>query len=456
MRLLIQNGKIITAQDIFSADLLIENGKIIQIEPKGLPVDIADEVIDAKGLPVFPGGIDPHVHMHLPTTAGYSSDDFYSGSKAALMGGTTTLIDFVTPHKGQLLLDALEERKKEADNCLADYSFHVSPVEWREGLPKEIKALKEKEGISSFKVYLAYKDSIGLDDSDLKNVMKAVAEIGGMVTAHCELGDEIDALRKTLIEEGHTTPDFHPVSRPSHMESDAVKKAVGLAVETGCPLYVVHVSAKDSIKHIREARQKGQKVFGETCPHYLLLDDSKYQGNFEKTAAFVMSPPLRKKEDEESLWTALAGDEIQTVGTDHCPFMLDQKKAGIYDFTKIANGAGSVEHRLTLLYTCGILQNKLNWNQFVNIVSTAPAKIFGLYPRKGEIAVGSDADLVIWNPEKTHTISVKDHFMHCDQDIFEGFLTRGCPEYVITGGKIAVRLGKWTKTPLKGIFLKRD
>lgn len=455
MRLLIKNGIIVTASDIFSADLLIEDGKITQIEKTGLSAQTADEVIDAKGFPVFPGGIDPHVHMHLPTAAGYSSDDFLSGSLAALMGGTTTMIDFVTPQKGQLLREALEARKKEAENSLIDYSFHVSPVEWRDSLPEEIKTLKEKEGITSFKVYLAYKNTIGLDDVDLQKVMKAVADAEGMVTAHCELGDEIDALRAFFIPDGKTTPEFHPLSRPANLESEAVKKAIGFASETRCPFYVVHVSSKDSIKHIAEARQKGQQVFGETCPQYLLLDDSKYQGDFEKTAPFVLSPPLRKKEDNKALWKALANETLQTAGTDHCPFMMEQKKAGIHDFTKIANGAGGVEHRLALLYTHGVLQNKISLNQFVNAVSTAPAKIFGLYPRKGEIAVGSDADLVIWNPEKEQTISVHNHFMHCDQDIFEGFLTRGCPEYVISNGKIAVRQGERTEIALKGEFCKR-
>ena len=346
MRMLIQNGIIVTADNIFSADLLIEDGKIAQIEKTGISPEMADEVIDAKGFPVFPVGIDPHVHMHLPTGAGFSSDDFQSGSLAALMGGTTTLIDFVTPQKGQLLKDALKARKKEAEISLLDFSFHVSPVEWRESLPKEIKELKEKEGITSFKVYLAYKNTIGLNDSDLKKVMKAVADAGGMVTAHCELGDEINALRESFIRDGKITPEFHPLSRPANMESEAVKKAIDYASENGCPFYVVHVSAKESIKHIADARRKGQAVFGETCPHYLLLDDSKYIGDFEKTAAFVLSPPLRKEEDNKALWSALTEEELQTVGTDHCPFMLEQKRAGIHAFTKIANGAGGVEHRL--------------------------------------------------------------------------------------------------------------
>ena len=456
MRILIQNGIIVTSNEIYAADLLIEDGKIAQIGKNGLSSKAADEIIDAKGFPVFPGGIDPHVHMHLPTAAGYSSDDFSSGSLAALMGGTTTLIDFVTPQKGQLLQEALTERKKEAADSLIDYSFHVSPVEWRDSLPEEIKRLKEKEGITSFKVYMAYKSSIGLNDNDLKKVMKAVAEAGGMVTAHCELGDEIDTLRESFIENDKTTPEFHPLSRPANTEAEAVKKAIGFASETGCPLYVVHVSSKKSVKHILQARKEGQRVYGETCPQYLLLDDSKYQGDFATAAPFVLSPPLRKKEDNYALWNALTEEDLQTIGTDHCPFMMKQKQAGIHDFTKIANGAGGVEHRLALLYTYGVLQNKISLNQFVNAVSTAPAKIFGLYPSKGEIAVGSDADLVIWNSEKEHTISVQDHFMHCDQDIFEGFITRGCPEYVITNGKVAVRQGERAEIALKGKFLKRS
>lgn len=455
MNLLIKNGMVVTAERTFAADLLVEDGKISRVEIPGTITHSSEKVIDASGMLVFPGGIDPHVHMHLPTSAGYSSDDFLSGSRAALPGGTTTLIDFVTPHKGELLREALINRKAEAANCLTDYAFHVSPVEWRNSMPAEIKACVEEEGIPSFKVYMAYKESIGLEDGDLQKVFRAVADAGGMVTAHCELGDEIEELRNHFVENRQTTPEFHPLSRPARLEAAAVEKAIGFAREAGCPFYMVHVSAAASLDFIRKAQAAGQNVFAETCPHYLLLDDSRYEGPFEKTAPFVLSPPLRKKSDNRALWEALADGTIQSTGTDHCPFMMDQKRNGLHDFRKIANGAGSVEHRLTLLYTYGVLQNKISLNRFVELTSTQPAKIFGLYPRKGALLPGSDADIVIWNPEKEQVISAQTHHMHCDTDIYEGFATQGAPEYVITRGEIAVEKGNWSGEISKGRFLKR-
>ncbi|MBN2616158.1 MAG: dihydropyrimidinase [Bacteroidales bacterium] len=454
-RILIRNGEIFTGTEQFRGHILIKDERIELVSKDSLPETQADEVIDAKGFPVFPGGIDPHVHMHLPTGAGYSSDDFYSGSQAALAGGTTTLIDFVTPHKGQLLQDALSERKKEAENCLTDYSFHVSPVEWRNSMPDEIKAIKEQEGITSFKVYMAYKDTIGLEDEDLRKVMKAVAEAGGMVTVHSEMGDEVDSLRKQFIAEGKTAPEYHPLSRPAELEAEAVKKAIAFADEARCSLYIVHVSAAASLKYIAEAQEKGQKVFAETCPQYLLLDDEKYRGSFDETAPFVLSPPLRKKADNKALWEALLGNTIRTLGTDHCPFNRVQKEQGKDNFTKIANGIGGVEHRLTLLYTYGVLQGKLTMNEFVDLVSTNPAKIFGLYPKKGLIAPGSDADLVLWNPDKENLISVKNHVSNSDLEAYEGFRTQGAPEYVFLRGQKIVDKGKLTNHNLKGKFLKR-
>ncbi len=454
MRILIKNGTLITARRTFAADILLESGKITAIENPGKIPQQAAKVLDASGMLIFPGGIDPHVHMHLPTPAGYSGDDFLSGSRAALFGGTTTLIDFVTPRKGQSLQKALQQRKAEAANCLTDYSFHVSPVEWRASMPSEVKACIE-EGIPSFKVYMAYKESIGLEDEDLKKVFHAVAEAGGMVTAHCELGDEIEQLRNDFIKNGQTTPEYHPLSRPARLEAEAVEKAIGFAAEAGCPFYIVHVSAEASLMPIRKAQQRGQKVYAESCPHYLLLDDSRYQGSFEQTAPFVLSPPLRKKADNRALWEAIADGTIQSIGTDHCPFSFGQKKTGLHDFRKIANGVGSVEHRLTLLYTYGVLQNKISLNRFVELTSTLPAKIFGLYPQKGELAPGSDADLVIWNPKKEQLISTQTHHMHCDTDIYEGFRTKGAAEYVITGGKIAVERNRWVGNNLKGQFLRR-
>jgi dihydropyrimidinase len=456
MTILIKNGTIVNTDRSFKADVLIENGVIRQISPSISPDNLRDpEVIDAKGTYLFPGGIDPHVHMHLPTPAGYSSDDFLSGSQAALFGGTTTLIDFVTPAKGERLTEALSKRKQEASNCLTDYSFHVSPVEWRDSLPGEISDCIKTEGITSFKVYMAYKESIGLDDDPLEKVIRAVADAGGMVTVHGEDGDEVERLRNRFYDEGKRSPYYHPLSRPPETEATAVKKVIGMAEKAGCPLYIVHVSSALSLKHIKEAQARGQEVYAETCPHYLLLDDSKYEGTFEETAPFVLSPPLRKKADNEALWKALSEDIVQTVGTDHCPFTMEQKRTGINDFRKIANGAGGVEHRMELLYTYGVRQNRISLNRFVEITSYNAARVFGLYPRKGIIAEGADADIVIWDPDIKKTISAKTHHMHCDSDIFEGFEISGAARHVITNGKVAIYNGKRTNKEIKGSFLKR-
>jgi len=454
MDILIRNGTIVNAERSFNADILISKGKIAGIgSVSALPSEDI-ETIDAGKKFIFPGGIDPHVHLHLPTPAGFSADDFFTGSRAALYGGTTSFIDFVTPRKGQNLVEALNERKQEAENSLTDFSFHVSPVEWRDSMPDEIKACVA-EGITSFKIYMAYLSTIGLKDGDLRKVMKAVADAGAMVTIHCEPGDKIERLRKEFISKGLSSPEYHPLSRPDYMESEAVKKAIDLAGETGCPLYIVHVSAARSLQHIRKAQQNGQKIFAETCPQYLLLDDSKYIGNFEETAPFVLSPPLRKQKDNKMLWKALADSTIQTIGTDHCPFTLKQKRTGINDFTKIPNGAGGIEHRLSLLYTYGVLTGKISLNRFVELVSTRPAKIFGLFPGKGEIRKGSDADLVIWDPEKEDIISAKTHHQNCDINIYEGLKIKGAPDYVIVSGAVVIRNGTIQNKGLQGRFLYR-
>jgi dihydropyrimidinase len=453
MKILIRNGIIVTSTDRYRSDILISDGKIINIESwiKACPVD---NVIEANGSYIFPGGIDPHVHMHLPSPAGYSSDDFLTGSRAALFGGTTTILDFVTPFTGQSLPDALKQRKKEAENSLIDYSFHVSPVEWRDTTEKEINDCIS-DGITSFKVYMAYKDTTGLSDTDLSKVMKAVGNAGGIVTIHCESGEEIEILRTIFFEENCITPEFHSLSRPAESEATAVKKATDMANQANCPLYIVHVSALNSLKHIENAMDRGQKIFSETCPQYLLLDDSKYTGDFNLTAPFIISPPLRKKEDNEALWTAISKGTINTAGTDHCPFLLSQKERGINDFRKIPNGAGGIEHRLGLLYTYGVLENRITINRLVDIFATMPAKIFGLYPSKGYLSVGSDADLVIWNPDSENTISAKTHHQNCDINIFEGIKTRGHAEYVIAGGKIVIKKGELVDTTIRGQFIKR-
>lgn len=448
MEILISSGTIINAQETKRADVLIRDGKIHRIGENLTPKTSSAKTIDASGFYIFPGGIDPHVHMHLPTPAGYSADDFLSGSKAALFGGTTTLLDFVTPQKGQSLPDAIKKRNSEAKNGLTHYSFHISPIEWRETIIEEIEEAI-KQGYHSFKVYMAYKNSIGLNDDVLQKVMKAIGEVGGTLLVHCEMGDEIDEIRNQFFEEGKTSPFYHPLSRPAELEAQAVKKAIDFANEAHCTLYIVHVSSAQSLKHIRDAQQKGQKVYAESCPQYLLLDDSKYQGDFEDTAAFVMSPPLRKKEDKQALWEAMQNDVVKTIGTDHCPFNLKQKEVGKKDFRKIPNGAGGVEHRIALLYTYGVLEGKISLNQLVELTSTNAAKIFGLYPQKGLIAEGSDADLVIWNPNSEEVISRKTHHMNCDLNIYQGFSIKGSAEVVILDGRVVLEKNKLTAETLR-------
>jgi dihydropyrimidinase len=454
MKILIKNGTIVTSKESINSDIYISEGKIVQLRESLQIIEPVDKTIDASGKLIFPGGIDPHVHLNLPTPAGFSADDFETGSKAALAGGTTTLLDFVTPKKGQSLIDAFIDRKTEANNSYCDYSFHVSPIEWNKNTEQEIKDCIES-GITSFKVYMAYKDSIGLNDDDIFRVMHTVSNAGGIVTLHCELGDEIEELRNEQAQKGNLSPEFHPKSRPNYTESDAVQMAIEMAKMTNCPIYIVHTSTADSIRYIQEAQKAGHKVYSETCPQYLVLDDSKYIGDFNETCKYVMSPPLRESKDINALWNALNKNIVQTVGTDHCPFNLKQKQQGISNFRKIPNGAGGVEHRMSLLYTFGVLQNRITYNQFVDITSTQAAKIFGLYPQKGEIAIGSDADLLIWNPKTENTISVNNHHQNCDLEVYEGFRTIGAPEIVIKNGKIAFSDNSLNENLNKGDFLKR-
>ncbi len=454
MDLLISNGHIISPEEEFTGDLLIRDGMIHRLARHiGSAPDSQVQTIDASGMLVIPGGIDPHVHMHLPTAAGYSSDNFVSGSRAALMGGTTTIIDFVTPERRMSLTDALAQRKEEAANCYTDYSFHISPVKWDHHTAREIKECIDG-GLPSFKVYMAYKDRIGLDDELIEKVMQTVAAYGGMVAIHCETGEQIDHFQKNLATGNRTDPSSHPLSRPPQTESDAVKKAISMSEKTGCRLYIVHVSAAASVQHIREAREKGLPVYGEACPHHLLLDASLYYEPFETAVRYVMSPPLRSETDRKSLWEALQDNVLQVVATDHCPFYMKQKAIGRHDFRKIANGVGGVEHRLSLLYTHGVLTGKISHKQFVHLCATQPASIFNLYPQKGTIAEGADADLVVWNPKAQSVISAKTHHQQSDINIYEGMKTTGKAEIVILKGEIVVSDGQF-RSPPPGHFIGR-
>ncbi len=451
MSLLIHNGIVITEEGSSISDIRIKKGKIIAISSHLKPAD-SERVIDASGKLVFPGGIDPHVHMQLKVAGTHSSDNFRSGSIAALIGGTTTLIDFVTPEKGESLVEALKERDIEARCAFTDYAFHVSPIEWREELEAEIIECRRR-GVYSFKLYMAYKQSVGLDDDDLGRVLGIIGRNGGMAAVHCETGDEIDTLRDKLFDQGLTGPDAHPQSRPPYTEWKAVEKVIEMASGIDCPLYLVHISAKESVDLIKEAILAGNKVNAETCPQYLILDDSLYHGDFNKSSAYVMSPPLRKKADNESLWQAVGSGVIKTIGTDHCPFSSQQKEMGSDDFRKIPGGAGGVEHRMALMFTHGVLDRAIDIRRFVDLTSTNAAKIFGLYPRKGVIAVGSDADLVIWNPRTEGTISSETDHQASDINIYDGLPIMGTPQYVIKSGVVVVKNGKLSRELCPGQYL---
>lgn len=453
MSILVKNGTIVTSAQTIKANILIDNGKIAKIG-SGIQ-DNADDVIDAEGMFVLPGGVDPHVHLYLPTPVGFTSDDFNSGSISALYGGTTTLIDFVTPARGQSIYDALLQRIDEAKNSFIDYSFHVSPVDWHDTSEKEILQCIEN-GFPSFKIYMAYKETVGLADDAIYRVMKVASENGGLVTAHCELGDEVNSFRDFYVNQNLTSPQYHMLSRPSKLEVSAVKRAISLADQANCPLYIVHVSAGESLKHIQQAQRSGQTVYAETCPHYLLLDESNYYGDFEQTAKFVLSPPLRSKTDIAQLWDGISNGVIQTIGTDHCPFSFAQKAVGRNDFRKSPNGAGGIEHRLALLYTYGVLYGKFSMNKLVDLFATQPAKLFGLYPQKGEIAIGSDADIVVWNPNAESTISTKTHHSLADMNIFEGTTTKGEAKWVIANGNIAIKNAVLNNNIPFGKLLKRN
>jgi dihydropyrimidinase len=443
--LLIINGTLISAESSVKGNLAIKNNKVSakgQLDPDLYP---DSEIIDATGKLIFPGGIDPHVHFALPTPAGPSSDDFVSGSRAAIAGGTTSFIDFVTPHRGQSLGEALKLRRTEAAVSPIGHKLHIGISEWNDSVASEIIRCIEKEGIVSFKAYLAYRESIGINFSELQKAMQVVGSRGGIMLVHCEDGAMISRLQRGFLLEGKTHAFYHALSHPAEAEIIAVQKVIELCSKTGCPVYIVHVSTRQAALAIGAAKKTGLPVFAETCPHYLLLDDSVYDERSDNLHAlpYVVSPPLRTFEDQECLWKEIAGGTFDTLATDHCPFNLyGQKDQGLHDFTKIPNGAGSIEHRLTLLYTYGVLANKITINQFVSLVSTRPAEIFGMGSTKGKLETGYDADVVIWNPDARRTISVNNHFQHCDSDIYEGFSVKGQPETVIVKGEVAFRAGK--------------
>jgi len=452
MSVLIKNGRIITASSDSYADIFIEGEKIKTIG-KNLNSD-ADTIIDASGLLVFPGGIDPHVHIDMPYKGASTSDNYETATRAALFGGTTSVIDFVIQKKGSSLQSALDEWRTRSDNnSVGDYAFHMAVTDVNENSKKEIKTMIEKEGITSFKAFMAYKDNLMIDENQMLGLMEEVKKHGGILGAHATNGDAIDELVAKNKSMGNLSPLYHYLSQPEITETEASERFVEMANSTGCPAYIVHISCEGALNAIRNATH--QKVFGETCIQYLTLDASLYDKGME-SAKWVISPPLRKKKDQTALWAGINQGLIEIVATDHCPFNWDQKMVGKDDFSKIPNGHPGIEHRMELLYSEGVDKGKISLNKYVDITSTNAAKLFGMFPQKGTIAVGSDADIVLFDPNKKHTISVDTHHMDVDYSAYEGRELSGKVKTVLLRGQIAIEDSNCKIEKGYGKYIKRS
>jgi dihydropyrimidinase len=456
LSVLIKGGRIVTAADDYVGDIFVEDGKVSLI---GGSLDVeADKVIDAAGKYVIPGAIDPHTHMEMPFGGTVSCDDFTSGTTSAAFGGTTTIVDFCLQLPGQSLPDALAtwHEKIERAKPLVDVGFHLAVTDLSDGGTLDDLAKAPEEGVTSYKLFMAYKGAIMVDDETLFKTMRVASETGALVMVHAENGDAIDVLVKEALSEGKTEPKWHAATRPPITEGEATNRAIQLARVAGAPLYVVHVSCDEAIEPIARARTNDWHAWGETCTQYLFIDETALdQPNFEG-AKYVYTPPPRPKKNQELLWHALATDVLSVVSTDHCPFNWDgQKTLGKDDFSKIPNGGPGIENRLHMLHHFGVREGRISMRRFVELVSTNPARFFGLYPRKGTIAVGSDADIVVFDPEKRHTISAEAHHSNIDYNLYEGTEVVGAPEVVLVRGQVVVENDELVGEPGTGQFVKR-
>ncbi len=456
MRTLIQNGSIVTSKRTYSGDVLVEDERISDIA-SGIPTTSADRVLDARGLYVLPGGIDVHTHMDMPFGGTTSSDDFETGTRAAAFGGTTTLIDFAIQPKGTRMRDALDTWWKKADGkATIDYGLHMIVTDLGEAGLEDMDSMVG-EGVASFKLFMAYPGVLMVDDATIFKALSQTAKNGALICMHAENGGVIDVLIQRALAEGKRAPVYHALTRPAKAEAEAVHRAIAMAEISGAPIYIVHLSSEDALNEVREARDRGVPAFAETCPQYLLLTvDELARPDFEG-AKYVFTPPLREKHHLDRLWHGLQQDHLQVVSTDHCPFCFqDQKQLGVNDFTKIPNGGPGVENRLQLIHHHGVNQGRISLNRFVELVSTTPAKLFGLYPKKGEIAVGSDADLVLWDANADHLISASTHHMRVDYSMFEGFKVKGNATTVLSRGEVIVENGKFLGRAGRGRYLRRE
>ena len=457
MSVLIKNGRVITAVDDYFADIFIKNETVTLIGEK---LDIeADEVIDASGKYLIPGGLDPHTHLDMPFGGTTSADDFETGTRAAAHGGTTTLIDFAIQSKGHSTLEALDTWHAKADGKTAiDYGFHMIVTDLEDNRVHEMKMLADA-GVTSYKLFMAYPGVLYVDDGTIYRAMRKAGEDGTVVCMHAENGIVIDEIVKQALAEGKTEPKYHAITRPTRMEAEGVHRAISIAEVAQVPIYIVHLSSSDALEQVMLARNRGVHAFAETCPQYLFLDDSYYDQEGFEGAKYVMTPALREKWNQDELWKGLKFGDLQSIATDHCPFCFkDQKMLGIDDFSKIPNGGPGVENRMSLVFNGGVNSGRISLNKFVELTSTAAAKTFGLFPKKGTIAVGSDADIVIFDPNRTETISVNNmctHHMNVDYNTYEGFEVTGFTETVLSRGNVIIDNCEYVGKKGDGHFLKR-
>ena len=455
MALLIRGGTVVNADVSETADVLIEGETIRAVGPD-LDAPAGAEIVDASGAYVMPGGIDPHTHMELLFMGQVSADDFEWGTKAALSGGTTMIVDFCIPGPGQSILDAYADWRAKSEKAAGDYSYHLAVTDWRENTAAEMARIVTEHGVNTFKHFMAYKGALMVDDDTLFRSFKTCAELGATALVHAENGDVVAQMQDLYIGQGRTGPEFHAHSRPPEVEGEAANRAIMIADMAGCPLYVVHTSCKPAHEAIARARASGKRVYGEPLIQHLVLDETDYLNrDWDHAAQRVMSPPFRAKEHQESLWAGLQAGSLQVVATDHCSFTTEQKRMGRDDFRLIPNGTGGLEDRMPVLWTAGVNTGRLTPNEFVAVTSANAARILNCYPRKGTIRPGADADVVIWDPAATKTISAKSQVSRIDYNVFDGFAVKGLPVRVYLRGRLAAKDGEVLAERGWGRFIPR-